>query len=200
MRSKRTFTLLLSLLMAVLMAPFTVSAQADAPRPTLRFNQNGTFKILFIADLQHWGDEISVASKHFLHALIQNNHRPEAGNPLGLIVLGGDNLEKPGFEHAHTNYESMIRSYMDIFALYDIPVAVVFGNHDREGGAELFGVESKSEQVKLYNTYLNTLLMEKDPTYTIEDPTVMDATQPRFGGYNLPILSTDGTDAPAYNL
>jgi len=208
MRTKRALALLLSLLMtALLMAPFAVSAQVETPRPTLQFNPNGTFKILYAADLQHWGDEISDAAKKFLHALIQNNHRPEAGEPLGLIVLGGDNLEKPGFPHAYTNYETMIRSYMDIFAFYDIPVAVVFGNHDREAGFELFGVESKSEQVKLYNSYPNVLLMEKDPAYTAqsapgiyEEPTVMDASQPRFGGYNLPILSSDGTGRTAYNL
>jgi len=201
MRAKRALSLLLSLLTAAfLAAPLAAPARAEAPRPTLQFNQNGTFKILFLADLQHWGDEISDAAKKFLHALIQNNHRPEAGDPIGLVALGGDNLEKPGFPHAHTNYETMIRSYMDIFAFYDIPVAVVFGNHDREGGAELFGVESKSEQVKLYNSYPNVLLMEKDPAYTIENPTVMDASQPRFGGYNLPILSSDGTNPLAYNL
>jgi len=208
MRTKKTFVFLMSLLLAAcITAAFAAPAQADDSRPTLRFNQNGTFKILFIADLQHWGDEISAASKQFLHALIQNNHRPEAGDPLGLIVMGGDNVEKPGFEHAWTNYETMIRSYMDIFAFYNIPVAVVFGNHDREAGSELFGYETKSEQVKLYNSYPNTLLMEKDPDYTVEsapgiyeNPTVMDASQPRFGGYNLPVLSADGANPHAYNL
>ena len=206
MRSKRALALFLSLLAAACMAlPFSLPARADTPRPTLRFNSNGTFKILFIADLQHWGDEISDAARKFLHALIQNNHVP--GDPIGLIVLGGDNLEKPGFEYAHTNYETMIRSYMDIFAFYGIPVALVFGNHDREGGYELFGVNAKYEQVKLYNSYPNVLLMEKDPAYTAgtapgvyEDPTVMDESQPRFGGYNLPICSADGTNALAYNL
>ena len=197
MRTKRTLPLLLSLLTAACMVlPFALPARAEVP--TLQFNPNGTFKILFVADLQHWGDEISEAAKQFLHALIQNNHVP--GDPIGLIVMGGDNLEKPGIEGAHTNYETMIRSYMDIFAYYDIPVALVFGNHDREGGYELFGVNSKYEQVKLYNTYPNVLLWEKDPAYTLEDPTVMDESQPRFGGYNLPILSSGAAGAPAYNL
>jgi len=142
---------------------FALSARADTPRPTLQFNQNGTFKILYVTDLQHWGDEISDAAKKFLHALIQNNHRPEAGAPLGLIVLGGDNLEKPGFEHAYTNYETMIRSYMDIFAFYNIPVAVVFGNHDREAGSELFGFESKSEQVKYITPIQTPCLWKRTP-------------------------------------
>lgn len=90
---------------------------------TLKFNQDGTFKVLMISDLQ----ESSTYDPRSLRSveILLDECRPD------LVVLGGDNCYGPEIKN-----EADLKAFLDIFTVpmetRGIPWAHVFGNHDHD--------------------------------------------------------------------
>jgi len=109
----------------------------------LRFNDDGTFKIMQVSDLQDIGF-LSPAAKHLLRNAIALE-KPD------LVVLAGDNIANfiPGLpEFLYRAYVKLaIGQYMRIFQKAGVPVAMVFGNHDSQDSL------SHEGQLEIYQSY-----------------------------------------------
>ena len=122
MNMKRAFAiaLILGLLMSTQIIAFGEEDKA------LRFNGDGTFKIVQMTDFQDIGF-LSPAAKH----LIKNALALEKPD---LVVLTGDNIANfiPGLpEFLYRIYARLaIGQFMRIFEKAGVPVAMVYGNHD----------------------------------------------------------------------
>ena len=186
MRSKRRilsicFALLVIVpVMAMLsMSPNGASSPYDIGN--LQFRQDGTFKILQLADIQH-DAAISDNTKKFINALIIKN-RPD------LIVLTGDQVSRFPILGSGSP-TTTINSIMTIFNHYGIPVAAVYGNHDGS-------VSSKSSQLSTYQSWSSVnLMVGTDPEYTASGYSIGSE---RLGNYNIPIKRSNGTPY-GYNL
>ena len=109
----------------------------------LRFNDDGTFKIMQMTDFQDIGF-LSPAAKH----LIKNALALEQPD---LVVLTGDNIANfvPGLpEFLYRAYAKLaIGQFMRIFEKAGVPVAMVFGNHDAQDSL------SQEGQLAIYGQY-----------------------------------------------
>ena len=123
----------LSIIVAAVMlfSTFAIGISAKKSDPSLRFNDDGKFRIMQMADLQD-NFVLNTVVKDFLKAAIEKE-QPD------LIVLTGDNFA--GYSTG-TNVlgcvdkalaKKAIGEYMSIFEQYGIPVTMTFGNHDNEG-------------------------------------------------------------------
>ena len=92
---------------------------------TLTKEEGQPFKILMLSDLQL---DVPFKNKDYLKSSIDKLVKDN--NP-DLIVLAGDNVAGV-LMHFH------IKTVVSIIDSYDIPWAVVFGNHDREFGNNLY--------------------------------------------------------------
>ena len=174
---KKVFSIILSVL--ICLSIFTVSVGAeDNGTGTLQFKEDGTFKIMQVADLQDNTNPVKKTAEYLREVIADEN--PD------LIVLTGDNISDSvarGFTRAHSEQKvrKAIDSFMSLFEELNIPVAVVFGNHDAEGYV------SKEAQMAIYNEYGCCLGIDEGEAIS------------GCGTYNLPILSSDGSKI-AYNL
>lgn len=168
---KKIFSLIVAII--ILCASFTtVSASSPAEKANLRFNEDGTFKIMNISDIQD-GTRLMSVTEDFISAAI------EAEEP-DLIILTGDNIEgKRARSSAKT--EKAIGKFMDIFESYGVPVAIVFGNHDEESGV------AKEEQMAVYNQYTCSV--------SYDDGDALWGC----GTYNVPIYSSKDASKVAFN-
>ncbi len=171
----------LSILMAVILCLSVMSvgvSAVDVADKTLKFKGDGEFKIMQLADLQDTSYAVS-ATNEYIAAII-------AEEDPDLIVLTGDNIaggtgDALTEDIARWQVKKGIDNFMSLFESLNIPVAVVFGNHD---GESLIG---KEEQMAMYQTYGCCVgYDEGDSLYGC-------------GTYNLPILSSDGKKV-VYNL
>lgn len=107
------------LLAAILL--LCASLGANAQTHTLRFNENGKFKIVQFTDLHiKWQDSRSdIAFRCMKNTL-------EAEKP-DLVVLTGDIIYS-------TPADKNFRGVMEFLSQFKTPFALVFGNHDREQG------------------------------------------------------------------
>ena len=174
---KKILSVLLSVVMLASTLCFGVLAD-DSDSKTLQFNKDGSFKILQITDIQET-PSMAPAIKDYLREICKRE------NP-DLIVLTGDNIGKScGKAATQSIAEYQVRkginNFMSIFEELNIPVASVFGNHDAEGRVD------KETEMKYYSRY--SVFLGKDEGDEIYG----------CGNYNLPILSSDGTEI-AYNL
>ena len=166
---KKIISVFLSVVMlCCVMVPF---ASAAAEETKLQFNEDGTFKIMNISDIQDQANLLGVTAKFMKKAI-------EAEQP-DLIILTGDNIS--GNSIAAGKTEQAIRSVMDVLDPYGIPVAIVFGNHDEESGV------SKEEQMAVYNTY--------DCSISIDDGEALWGC----GTYNIPVYSSTDDAKVAFN-
>ena len=120
---KKIFTLALSILIVFSCLAFVASAENDK---TLRFNEDGSFKVLQIADLQD-GMLFRDLTKTFIVDLLEKE-QPD------LVVLTGDNIS-PGACLTYGATWISINKFMSIFEERDVPVAIVYGNHDDDRNA-----------------------------------------------------------------
>lgn len=152
-------------------------AFADGPSgETLRFQPDGSFTILLLADAQdtHRTKPDTVA---FIQASL------DAVKP-DLVILMGDNTAGSWLGariRAQEKAEQAIGNIVKPIAEREIPFALVFGNHDP--GSPL----SLEEQMKLYQAYPGCLAVDEGPELT------------GCGTYRLPILHSAG-DRTAFNL
>ena len=172
---------LLSIIMAAIicLSVFAMGASAaDVADKTLKFKGDGEFKIMQLADLQDTSFAVST-TYDYIEALIKEED-PD------LIVLTGDNIsggtgDALTEDIARWQVKKGIDNTMSFLDAFNIPVAVVFGNHDAEA------LISKEEQMAMYQTYGCCVgFDEGDALYGC-------------GTYNLPILSSDG-EKVVYNL
>ncbi len=174
---KKTLAIILSVLLSLSMFTLCVGAESESA-DTLKFNEDGSFKIIQVADLQDTENPVKKTNE-YLRKIIEDED-PD------LIVLTGDNISDSvarGFTDAHSEQKvrKAIDSFMSLFEEYGVPVAVTFGNHDAEGYV------SKEKQMRIYNEYDCCVAIDEGEAIT------------GCGTYNLPILSSDGTKI-AYNL
>ncbi len=174
---KKVFSIILSVLICLSM--FTVSVGAEEKgTDTLQFNEDGTFKIIQVADLQDNTNPVKKTAEYLRE--VAEDEKPD------LFVLTGDNISDSvarGFTRAHSEKKvrKAIDSFMSMFEEIGVPVAVVFGNHDAEGYV------SKEAQMAIYNEYSCCVAIDEGEKIS------------GCGTYNLPILSSDGSKI-AYNL
>lgn len=167
---KKLLATMLSLIMVI--SSLCLTAFAKEEKEKLKFNSDGTFKILQVSDLQD-GSVAKKITKRFLIDLIEKE-QPD------LIALTGDNIA--GYNtKTNRSVKKSIDNFMSIFEEYEIPVAIVFGNHDAEGKA------SREEQWDIYEKY--------DCFVGIRDSEELSG----YGTYNIPIEASD-SEKTAFNL
>ncbi len=162
----------LSLLLCFMSFSAVASAGVYETEP-IKFNPDGKFKILNLSDIQT-ALPLNSGTKAMLEDFV------EAETP-DLIVLTGDQVGGNGIL-SDIQLKATIDSFMSIFEKHNVPVAMVFGNHDSEGKNA-----SKERQIEIYETY---------------DCFVGGAGEVfgnRVGNYNIPILSND-EERVAFNL
>lgn len=142
----------------------------------LRF-KDGKFKIMLIGDLHEAYDMRSdnAADKaEDVHALLTkaiSQLKPD------LLVYLGDNL----FASNEMEMRSVISRIVHPAALKNIPMAFVFGNHDRQFGIDLH------DQLRLFNEYDNCYMYNADDSIT------------GCGNYNL-LIKASNSDKDIFNL
>lgn len=151
--------------------------QGVATDGSLRFNDDGTFKIALVADTQ----ENQVMTPYIFSSLnaLLDNEKPDLVLFLGDQVYGPHPFMFIGDKQA--NVKSVIERTVAPVAQRSIPFAVVFGNHDSESGI------SKEYQMSLYQSFPTCIAVDEG-----------DAL-PGCGTYNIPIYSSDGSHV-ALNL
>lgn len=138
-------------------------------KPELKFNC-GKFKIMLVGDLhEHYsvGDKKSrniVKDEYALLSKAADKLNPD------LVVLLGDNCRASSIPEMR----SIVSRILFPFAVRDIPVALVYGNHDRE--CEL----SLEQQTAVYSEYENCLVYNADDSIS------------GYGNYNLLVKDSSG--------
>ncbi len=113
----------LSVLLVALILMSVVAVSAGAAGNELRFNSDGTFKILHISDCQ---DDYPAEEKMMTYI----NYMLDIYKP-DLVVLGGDN--SIGAEATKAlEVEELVKPFVE----HKVPFTVVFGNHDHEQGVD----------------------------------------------------------------
>jgi len=174
---------LLKPLLAIPAALLLVGCAAPAPvtnsepgQAALRFNADGTFKIMSISDIQDGADPSPYAIELITAAL--DKEHPD------LVVLGGDNIFdwSPSLLVSTSNVKKSIDTFMAPIIARHIPFAVVFGNHDANAAM------TRPEQWAYYQSLPGAQTAGVD----------MNQIGNRVGNYNLLVDGTNGK--PALNL
>lgn len=173
---KKITALLLSVIMIFCLAfcagaIFTKNDSTEKDR-TLRFNDEGKFTILQIADIQDYL-LFRDMTKQYIEYLL-DTVKPD------IVVLTGDNIG-PNTCSTKLITKLTFDTFMNLFEKRGIKVASVFGNHDADRNAL-----SKDEQLLLYDEY---------SCYIGGDEKELSGS----GTYNLPVLSSKG-DETVFNL
>ncbi len=163
---KRIFSIFLCIL--VTLGCFVFGASAENTDKTLRFNEDGSFKVLQISDFQ---DVVLFRelTKTFVIDLLKNE------NP-DLVVLTGDNIA-PGSCPTYGLTVETIDKFMSIFEERNVPVAIVYGNHDADRN-----FASKECQWEIYESY--------DCFVGVRDSEELTG----YGTYYLPVLASDSDE------
>ncbi|MBQ6164874.1 MAG: metallophosphoesterase [Clostridia bacterium] len=185
---KPTVKKVLSAVLAVLIVLGAVPALLSAAAPAasekdLKFNEDGKFKILQLADIQD-NQTLSGITKAFIEQMIAEE-QPD------LIVLTGDNIDGSSSRTA-SNADKAVRAMFDMLEPFGIPVAATFGNHDDQKH-DL----SKEQQMAIYTEYKCNISVDQDDTLLDESGEVVDLEG--CGTYNVPIYSSDGSRV-AFNV
>lgn len=173
---KKLISIILAFVLAFGMLLPSYAGNADTK---LQFNNDGSFRIMQIADIQD-GTILTPATKKFLKEVVI------AAEP-DLIVLTGDNISAGSATMLIKAIDKQlvkkaIDNYMSVFEEIGVPVAVVFGNHDAEE------IVTKEEQMEIYTTY--------DCCVAVDEGEALYGC----GTYNVPIYSSKDAAKVAYNL
>jgi len=175
---KRFISIILTAVLILSTFSIFSSAEVIENDATLKFNSDGKFKILHIADIQDTPDVAPITLDYIARTC--DAEKPD------LIILGGDNVagaagKGKDVADAEKNMKKTLNSFMSIFEERNIPTALVFGNHD---GNHLVPDE---RQMEIFNTYKCCIAIDEgEDIYGC-------------GTYNVPIMSADGKEM-AYNL
>lgn len=170
---KKFIAIMMSIIMLVCATVPMISAATPAEEAKLQFNEDGSFKIMNISDIQD-GADLLKPTADFIDAAV-------AAEMPDLIILTGDNIA--GYRTlSAAKSEKAIREFMDILEPYGIPVAIVFGNHD-DDEADM----TKEEQMLIYEEYSCFIGMDDgEEIYGC-------------GTYNIPIYSSTDDTKVAFN-
>ena len=174
---KKALSIILAFVLAFgMLLPAGAASDTDAK---LQFNDDGEFRIMQIADIQD-GPFILDITRDYIEEMVVYN-QPD------LVVLTGDNISASASSIGTHSLDLLlvkiaIDRYMSIFEKYNVPVAVVFGNHDAEK------IVSKEEQMEIY--------MSHDCCVSVDEGDALYGC----GTYNVPIYSKDDANKIAYNL
>ena len=145
---KRWLSLAICLL--VLMAgAFPAKAAGEQDDAALRARDDGTFRVLIVADTQ----DTEKPQERMLQLL---EAELDAADP-DLVIFLGDNIYGPSIGPNDEKAEAAIRAVIDPVAARNIPFGIVFGNHDDEN------CMSKEKQLAIYRSY---------PGFLNEDPDI----------------------------
>ena len=139
---------------------------------TLRFGENGEFKILVFSDIHGNGSKISALAKTNI-ALLTEREDPD------LVLLDGDNTW--GLTDEKT-LKSCVADITEIFEEKKIPWAHVYGNHDAENN----NVKKEAQQ-RIYESFPMCVSLAGDPSL------------PGVGNYVLPVYASEG-DRVLFNV
>lgn len=180
-KAKIVLALQICVVMIIMSAIPGFSALADKNNE-LRFNDDGSFKILVISDTQ----DTDTPQKETIDMVESALNSVNAD----LVVFLGDNIAGnwKGVDKEKT--EKAIRNIIEPVDKKGIPFAFVFGNHDHEGLTnDKFGMteeETKEFQLSIYQQYKTCLAVEGEEMTGV-------------GNYNLPIKSSK-SDKTVFNL
>ena len=160
----------LALCAVLLVSLMPIVFAADAA-PALQFDENGEFKILIVADTQ----DIDKPQKETI-ALLEAEL--DAAQP-DLVVFLGDQIHGLSIGKSVERTQKALDAFLQPVAERGLQFAVVFGNHDDEGGV------SKETQMAYYQSYPGCLAAAGDVT--------------GVGNYNLLVYDSDGK-TPVVNL
>ena len=193
---KKIISVMLVFIMAFAML-LPASASVQSADDKLQFNADGSFRIMQIADIQDGPLLLEIVRDFFKHVIPAE--KPD------LIVLTGDNISAGGSTvgiHATDLLlvETAIDRFMSIFEENDVPVAVVFGNHDAEQ------LVTKEEQMAIYQKYDNCIAIDEGDaiygcgTYNVPIYSSKDASNASFVAFPMHTRSTpvaNGSSVPA---
>ena len=128
----------LALCAVLLVSLMPIVFAADAA-PALQFDENGEFKILIVADTQ----DIDKPQKETI-ALLEAEL--DAAQP-DLVVFLGDQIHGPSIGKSVERTQKALDAFLQPVAERGLNFALVFGNHDDEGGV------SKETQMAYYQSY-----------------------------------------------
>ena len=160
---KRTKKLLAVLLAAVMLLAALPAFAAGTDATTLRFREDGTFKIMLFADPQD--DENLEETTTALMCEALDKYKPD------LVIYLGDNTVADGYENQQKAIVAVTKPVVD----RGIPYSIVFGNHDEEHNV------SKEDLLAIYQSLGNCLTYDAAPEIT------------GCGNCNHPIYSSDGS-------
>lgn len=150
----------------------------------LRFGEDGKFCILHLTDIHEVDPEMdddenrSIPINRSAETLNVIRRCVELAKP-DLVVFGGDNISGYWQEFTYDYMRKTIKKIVEPIAEKNIPLAIVFGNHDAEAEPHCPCL-TKENQISIYCEYDNF-------RGTMNDEDVHGC-----GNYNLPILSSDG--------
>jgi len=196
---KRILTLLAALALCLcLIIPAGAAAAASAADATsagLKFKDDGTFKIIHVADTQEFILS-SALTQEFLYDLAKKE-QPD------LFVLTGDNTSTGGASGlpkpvatllVKSGVDGLMRTFDRIYKELGVPVTMVYGNHDNEAGPDNV---SRAEQFAMYAAHPSFA------GYYVEDADKgtgkNDEQGDHYGTHNLIVKNSAGT-APAFNI
>lgn len=168
--TKKIFTLALSLVLTLgLVCSAALAAGGDK---TLRFNEDGKFKIMMMNDLQDT-ENTDARTLSFMRAAL-DSEKPD------LVVIAGDMLSDM---YPLANKERMTKAIDNLMAPMverNIPYLITFGNHDHDREDKM----SAAEQLEAYKAYEQCYVPDGGC-----DP----------GTYNVPVLAS-GSDDMVFNI
>ena len=137
----------------------TASRHIKDRQEPLRFNSDGKFRILHLTDIH----EVDPAMDDDEDAEIPKRKSEETINVIrkcvnlakpDLVVFGGDNISGYWEEFTYEYMRSTIRKIIAPIAEKNIPLAIVFGNHDAES-AYMLPFMQRENQICVYSEYDN---------------------------------------------
>ena len=187
---KRILSVVLALCIAM-SAAFAVGVYADDANGVLRFNENGEFTIMHLADTQD-GYPTSEKMLKYIDYMLKT-YKPD------IVILGGDNcvgkeIEGEENQDPAVNIERSIEQLVSVFVENKTYFTFVFGNHDHQyvDGIDIDPVgqgKVKEHLLGLYQKYGKGYCLAYDA-----DPSLHGV-----GTHNLPILASD-SDKIKFNL
>ena len=162
---KRLVSIVLALVLAF--GACAISASADSAA-TLKFDENGEFKIMHLCDCQ---DDYPADQRmlKFIDAALKE-YQPD------IVVLGGDNTVGPD-NMTRELKEKAVEELCNVFVANEQYFTLVFGNHDRESNFE------NDELLPMYQQYGGEYCLAYDEVPSLHGT----------GTHNLPVMSSDGT-------
>ncbi len=146
-------------MLAAAAVPFTAAAETkqstEVSKMELKFDTNGEFKILLLADTQ----DTDEPQKEMLEII---NNTLDSENPDLVIFLGDNTCSFAGATKEKT--ATAIRKIIEPVAEKNVPFAMVYGNHDHEGLCneknKMTEEEAKEFMLSVYQEFPNCLAIE----------------------------------------